>query len=421
MILVYTSHFTPALAYILKVFFGNKVRLTELIDEYTQFEGYKICYEKESIPGTDWHIIPHELMRRNNILQHKPCSFADEDWNENRLPIHNDIFALSFYIISRLEEYEATQFDKHGRFKPESSIIFRHGLRLPWIDIWRQLMEQRIQEKLPAFRSETGSYQNILSIDIDHAYLFKGKNKLRNYASLGKQYLLGNTEMGKLYAAYKNTGTDPYDTYMYIRNTCRDKHIKPYFFILTADYKKPYDTPISHRSPLFADLINNLRSFGKPGLHPGYESHLSIEKLAEEKQRLQSLIPGALYDTRQHFLKFRLPETYQRLETLGFKNDFSMGYASETGFRAGTSRPFHWFDCSKNAETSLTIYPLTCMDGTLAEYKKMSPHDAIQEIRFLKEQCKKYGGNFISLWHNHSLSETFHWKGWRAVFEESLL
>ena len=113
MILVYTSHFTPALAYILKVFFGDKVRLTELIDEYTQFEGYKICYEKESIPGTDWHIIPHELMRRNNILQHKPCSFADEDWHENRLPIHNDIFALSFYIISRLEEYEATQFDKH--------------------------------------------------------------------------------------------------------------------------------------------------------------------------------------------------------------------------------------------------------------------------------------------------------------------
>ena len=97
-----------------------------------------------------------------------------------------------------------------------------------------------------------------------------------------------------------------------------------------------------------------------------------------------------------------------------------MGYASTVGYRAGTCRSFNWFDIEKNEKTGLKIYPISCMDGTLNEYTKLTPSEAIKIIKELKGYCKDYQGTFISLWHNHSISNSFHWQGWQEVFEESL-
>jgi hypothetical protein len=112
------------------------------------------------------------------------------------------------------------------------------------------------------------------------------------------------------------------------------------------------------------------------------------------------------------------PETYLALIESGISEEYTMGNVSIPGFRAGICNPFYFFDLKANLCTSLKIFPLSVMDGTLRQYMKLSPEQAIEEYRVLINEVKKVNGIFISLWHNDSLSDKFEWKGWRRVFNE---
>jgi hypothetical protein len=121
--------------------------------------------------------------------------------------------------------------------------------------------------------------------------------------------------------------------------------------------------------------------------------------------------------SRQHFVLLTLPDTYRRLLELGIKEDYSMGFASFPGFRAGTSLPFRFYDLREECETGLLIHPFQAMDVTLQQYLRLTPGEATARIEALIRKIKAVRGTFTSLWHNESLSGQGIWKGWREVFE----
>ena len=122
--------------------------------------------------------------------------------------------------------------------------------------------------------------------------------------------------------------------------------------------------------------------------------------------------------SRQHFLKLSVPKTYRSLIQLGIRDDYSMGYASHPGFRAGISIPFPFFDITRNEITSLTIHPITLMDVTMKDYLRLTGEQSLEMIGNLIRTVKSVNGEFISLWHNESLMGTGRWLGWRRIFEE---
>jgi len=110
----------------------------------------------------------------------------------------------------------------------------------------------------------------------------------------------------------------------------------------------------------------------------------------------------------------------EQLLKLGISEDYTMGFASLAGFRAGTCTPFFFFDLSRNRRTKLLIQPFQVMDVTLKNYLQMEPEEAGQLIEELMMEVKKVGGTFISLWHNESLKDSGQWLGWRKIFEQIL-
>ena len=98
-----------------------------------------------------------------------------------------------------------------------------------------------------------------------------------------------------------------------------------------------------------------------------------------------------------------------------------MGYAEQTGFRAGTARCFKWFDLLKNEATNLNIHPFAYMDGTLLEYLKLTPSEAKIRIGELYHEVQKYGGAFSFLWHNETISGYQHWESYKEVFKENFV
>jgi len=51
------------------------------------------------------------------------------------------------------------------------------------------------------------------------------------------------------------------------------------------------------------------------------------------------------------------------------------------GFRAGICSPYNFYDLDIEVETKLRVHPFMVMDGTLKDYMKLTPTDAIETLK----------------------------------------
>ena len=144
------------------------------------------------------------------------------------------------------------------------------------------------------------------------------------------------------------------------------------------------------------------------------------DKIMIEIQRLENIINQKIFINRQHFLYLNMPYNYQNLIKYGIKHDYSMGFPTHPGFRAGTSFPFYFFDIEKNIQTNLLIHPFSIMDVSLNYYLKLNPMDALKLIKKIIRNIKHVNGTFISIWHNESLNYKNQWAGWDCVYEDMI-
>jgi hypothetical protein len=157
---------------------------------------------------------------------------------------------------------------------------------------------------------------------------------------------------------------------------------------------------------------------GKVGIHPSLSSNKYLLKVEGEITGLGDILGRNITSSRQHFLKLSMPRTYRTLMQFGISDDYSMGYASNPGFRAGIAMPFPFFDLLRNEATTLTIHPVTLMDVTMKDYLRLSREESLEQISSMIRTIRAVNGEFVSLWHNESLGDTGRWEGWRAVYEK---
>ncbi|MBN1199378.1 MAG: polysaccharide deacetylase family protein, partial [Bacteroidales bacterium] len=210
---------------------------------------------------------------------------------------------------------------------------------------------------------------------------------------------------------------DPYNTYSFIRSFHERHHLPTICFVLFADYGGN-DNNIQINSKGMVDLMQSLVHWSDVGVHPSLSSYKHPGRLKKEVEGLGRATGKEITRSRQHFLKFILPDTFRHLARLGIQDDYSMGYPSHPGFRAGIAHPFRFFDLSANEEISLKIHPVPVMDVTFRDYLRLTPEESLSEIKQIIREVRLSNGEFISLWHNESLSDTGRWKGWRKLYEE---
>ncbi len=84
------------------------------------------------------------------------------------------------------------------------------------------------------------------------------------------------------------------------------------------------------------------------GLHGGHNSYNNLDDVREKKKRLEKVLGKKLIGYRNHYLKFKVPDTWIVLEKAGFKYDTTFGYADAVGFRNGMCHPFKPFNLHTN-------------------------------------------------------------------------
>lgn len=128
--------------------------------------------------------------------------------------------------------------------------------------------------------------------------------------------------------------------------------------------------------------------------------------MLKKKERLENRSHLKISKTRQHFLKFRFPSTFEALCEAGFEEDYSLGWQDEAGFRTSTTVPIPFFNVTTNQIRPLILFPLHAMDGALYHcYNTME--ECLSVIDTLREEVEKHGGVFIILYHNNSEKHLF--------------
>ncbi len=332
-----------------------------------------------------------------------------------------DVFSAAFFLASRLEEYWKFEPDEHGRYTSVNSVMHKLGvLHLPLINIWVKVLLKKVSSFFKEEYNLKSQFKVINTIDIDNAWAYKNKGVYRSLGGVSRAILKGNlTEVKERLKIIAFEKKDPYDTYSYINETTKEKQVESIYFFLLGD-RAEYDKNVSHKEPELIALIQNLSKKHKIGVHPSYQSYLNLGIQKQEKERLEKITGSEVILARKHFLKLSIPETYRIFEKIGIKEDYTMGYADNVGFRAGICTPFTFFDVLEDRETSLVIHSFAYMDGTLNQYLKLNREESIQKIKQLKAEVEAAQGEFIGVWHNETLNDRGLWKGWKAVYEEGL-
>jgi hypothetical protein len=428
LILLYSNHITARLSYICNFIFrdilGVDHQLTSSLEQFDQHQGPKINYSQEDLSGA-LVIRPKELLFEKQITPKEPfvtqwdnvrIFFQTDD--QSHIPF--DLLAASFYLVSRYEEHLPYYKDEHGRFEAKQSLAYNNNfLQQPIIDEWAYMLADLLAEHFPGFRTGERSFKYISTIDIDNAYAFLFKGISRTLGATLRSLLNLNLEDNLRRYQTLASKRDPYDTYDIFFDIHQKYNLKPLWFFLVGDSGR-FDDNVSVDKTAYQNLIRDIAAKFDVGIHPSYKAFKNYKLLSQEVKKLEGIIDRKVTKSRQHYLKIDFDETYQNLIQSGIEQDYTMGYATDIGFRAGTCTPFHYYDLQKEEETPLTIYPFQIMDITLNQHKGYNITEAISVVEDLIEKIKRVNGTFISIWHNEALSDHGHWKGWETVYREML-
>jgi hypothetical protein len=427
--LVFSEYSSPRLDYVLQEVsrrWGIAIQCTCDWDFFVMSKGVRINYSKRNsadapsvspsglLEEKGWKKVAPEIV----VIEGIPCSFPSQEGNDF---FSFDVFSSVFFHLSRHEEYHCDNYDVHGRFRVEDSVLYQWKmLHKPVVEYQLKFFEGYVKLFFSSFTTERKDPMLWVTIDIDNAWAYKNKPFSVQVGSFCKDVLKGKFSLlGERWRVIREKEPDPYDTYRYFMEAISNVTCMSRCFFLLGNRSK-FDKNIPHTNKELGTLIRRVEEKIPVGIHPSYGVHLNIEGLHEEISRLQSITGEAVLYSRFHYLRMQLPQSYRNLAQGGVQEDHTMGHASYAGFRAGTCFPFRFYDLEQDRTSSLDIVPLTAMDGTLNEYMDLTPEEAISLSNELWKEVTRFGGDMVVLWHNETLNERGKWKNWRKVFEHQL-
>jgi hypothetical protein len=423
---IYTSDNVPRLRYIAGIILGDILGLSwEVITDRRKLGKHPVINYSTITIKDSFKINPVSLLfeagtSKQNIImgewKNLPVFFQTPP--DSDIPF--DIFAASFFLVTRYEEYLEFQPDEYGRFMSSSSLACKHGfVGKPVVDLWTKEFSRVLLKKYPTLAFRRNEYNALLTIDTDQPFAYLGKNIITSVGGLLRDFTLKTGNAANRYGVVARGKKDPYEVYDYITEHIEKHKTDTRFFFSVGDHSK-YDKNPSWKNEEYRKLINRIADKYLTGLHPSFYASESSPIIGTELNRLKSIVAKEIIISRFHYIRISFPSSYRHLLKEGITEDYSMGYPDEPGFRAGIARPFYFYDVSEDQQTNLRIVPFQVMDATLFQYKNLDPPAAQDIVIKLIDETRKAGGLFVSIWHNTSLLDDQEWSGWREVFESML-
>lgn len=426
MLLVYSQKITTRLTYSFKHIFlrilGVDVQFTTLIEEFIAHDGPKMSYGKQPL-GNELFIQGHGLLVEQGI---ESIEIQVRDWDEiptffpasDKSTIPFDIFAASFYLLSRYEEYLPHVKDAKGRYPASESLAFEHDfLELPIVDIWAYKLKEVCKQYFPelSFPNKKAVIHNIVSVQRPFAYSQKGF--FRSFLCYFQDFIKGKFK-NNFFRTQVLLGIrkDPYDTFTWIINIAKRSTSKMTVFFLLGDNEEYQDSLNTHRKA-FQLLVKYVADYKEVGLLYSASSLTKYRTLQEEVKRMENTTNRKVISAKQSDYFVNLPENYRNLIELEIEKDFTMAYYDTPGFRAGTCTPFLFYDLDYEIKTPLILHPIAV---TSTAFQNVTPPVVEAKIEELLTKVAKVNGTFSVVLRNEDFTSDKENGVWRKLFSETL-
>jgi hypothetical protein len=423
MLLVYTHKITPRLTFVFKHIckriLGLEVNFTSKVEDFIAHNSLKMSYTKQALSG-------ELFVKSNELLFEQGLSDVEinvQSWDttkgffptSERSDLPFDIFAASFYLLSRYEEYLPHVKDQYGRFMAKDSLAYNHGfLHQPVIDIWAYKLRDVFVKRFPEYTFKDRKYAVHPVIDVPMAYYFKQKGLMRTLGgTLNDIIRLKLKQLYQRYMVILGFQRDPYDTFKWIITKQKLCDFKFTVLFLIGNYST-FDKNINTNKKAFVSLIKSMADYCNVGLKVSYMALENMTLLKQEKLKMESIVNRDLRAVRHSFSKLNLPQSYRHLVELEIHQDFTMGYVDTLGFRAGTCTPFQFYDLDYEIQTPLQIHSYQCLDFALLKYE--SQLDKTEHLLKIIQEVKAVNGTFIPVFHNYTFSDTERWRDFKPLF-----
>ncbi len=394
---------------------GKKIIIKDSF--FSNFEDGLDYLDKKNLPGKI-KFLKNQFIVEKNI----PEIYGDDEFRiqENEIKCGIDIFASSFFMLTRWEEYANKTRDMHNRFPANASLAYKYYfLNRPIVNEYIEMLWNMLKYLDSNQKRKEKKYKLILTHDVDN--IFKWKNFglfVRNIAGdiiKRKSVSLAVENIRQ----YFGNNPNPYDMFDFLMDLSEKRGIKSHFFFMSGGTSK-FDNNFSINQPFVKKIREKIRSGGHLiGFHPSYNSYNNQKQWEEEYFILSTEISQKVKIGRQHYLRFEIPTTWQIWEDNNMKWDSTLSYPEKEGFRCGTCYEYSVFNILSRKRLNLKEMPLEVMEVTMVGYQNLAPEIIQKKIIKLIDKVKKYNGNFIILWHNSNFNDGL-WGKYKIVYEEIL-
>ena len=408
MLLIYSLKTTQRITYIFKHIcfriLGIEVNFTNVIEDFIAYSGPKLSYGKKEL-GDELFIQSTELLMQDGF---ESIDITVKDWGDTKcffavgknsaLPF--DIFAASFYLLSRYEEYLPQVKDEKGRFLASESIAFKAGfLQDPVVDIWAYKFKDLLLQTFPDIKYSARKPCVHTIINASQPLLYRNKGLLRILIGFFNDLFSFNLksifDRSTVLFGFRK---DPFNTFSWIINSVKkSKSSLTVFFLLGAS--KIFEESLNSQKESFKLLIKNVSDYQEIGLIFSDQALNSLTVLNEEKEKIEAITNRTLRRSMNNEYLVSLPHNYRNLIELEITTDYTMVYENVIGFRASTCSPFLFYDLDYEIVTPLEIHPISLTTKGLI---KTSASKKIETIQKMMESVKKVNGTFSMIFDNYN-------------------
>lgn len=338
----------------------------------------------------------------------QPVYWEKNSQNRRILVCKLDLLASAFFWLSRYEEILIQDRDNLGRIPEDRFVCVRDNCySRPLVDEYCEALRQLLNQFDVPIETRRQPLRILITHDVDSGIPVNGgleyfENGLR---WLGHEFLRERRVRAGLATCLQwfsvGSGLRSYaHTFDDMMQIDRQYGYTSHFFFM-ANGSHPIDAVYDIFGDYSQRIMRRIRACGgQIGLHLGINSHKCSSQFRKEWSNIRQVFPDLLSASRNHYLVFQAPDTWEKLAEVGCRVDTTLGFSKYMGFRAGTSHPFRPFNVLANRVTEVWEYPMTIMDNHLFALQVRSDRDRIEQALRIVDKVSAHGGCLVINWHN---------------------
>ena len=240
-------------------------------------------------------------------------------------------------------------------------------------------------------------YKSIMTHDIDFVTKFKSIRNVFSAFYRGENSLSDGYQ--QLQRSKKDRTTDPYWTMEQMFELDQQYGIQSRFYFMTDVTNAQYDwNDYRITDKDIATTIKRLHEQGAEiGIHFSSETQDNPQQMQKEKQQLEEVLGQTVVHSRQHFLRYQYPQTFEHLASLGIQVDSSIG-PNRTIEIKGDQPYTYEMTYDDGSPIGVKQQPFLMMETHLLHQPEYMLHQLSTKV----EEIKQQEGEAVVIWHNNN-------------------